>query len=210
MKFMKLQLLIIALVGFVGSSAFAALSYDVSVDTTSLSGTSGYLYFQYVPINAVESTAMVFNFATTGTLSASPSPAGTLGGSTGTLTTGTGAVTFDTANNATDYNHGIQFGTNLNFSLLLNAPVPGAPAGGVSTFSLGLFADEAGLTPLLNTTGVNGSVPGTLFMVNLFNDGTASTQVLTPQATVVPIPAAIWLLGSGLVGLVGIRRRSRA
>jgi hypothetical protein len=29
------------------------------------------------------------------------------------------------------------------------------------------------------------------------------------QQTVVPIPAAVWLLGSGLVGLVAIRRRMR-
>jgi hypothetical protein len=30
---------------------------------------------------------------------------------------------------------------------------------------------------------------------------------LAPQAAVVPVPAAVWLLGSGLVGLLGLRRR---
>ncbi len=49
--------------------------------------------------------------------------------------------------------------------------------------------------PEVNTTG------GVLF----FND--ASTP-LTFQASVVPVPAAIWLFGSGLLGLAGITRRS--
>lgn len=31
---------------------------------------------------------------------------------------------------------------------------------------------------------------------------------ITPEATT-PIPGAVWLLGSGLMGLVGIRRRQR-
>ena len=30
-----------------------------------------------------------------------------------------------------------------------------------------------------------------------------------PVAAAVPIPTAVWLLGSGLLGLIGIRRRSK-
>ncbi len=43
------------------------------------------------------------------------------------------------------------------------------------------------------------------------NDGTASRTVLARQASVapVPIPAAAWLLGSGLTGLFGMRRRAK-
>ena len=37
-----------------------------------------------------------------------------------------------------------------------------------------------------------------------FDGGTAS---ITAYHTPVPIPAAAWLLGSGLIGLVAIRRR---
>ena len=33
------------------------------------------------------------------------------------------------------------------------------------------------------------------------------TGTVSPQTAQAPIPAAVWLLGSGLVGLVGIRRR---
>jgi len=43
-----------------------------------------------------------------------------------------------------------------------------------------------------------------------FPDQTAAFGgTLTPQATVIPIPAAVWLFGSGLLGLVGVARRSR-
>jgi hypothetical protein len=41
----------------------------------------------------------------------------------------------------------------------------------------------------------------------LANDFRIDTASLTVDATPTPVPAAAWLLGSGLVGLVGIRRR---
>jgi hypothetical protein len=42
--------------------------------------------------------------------------------------------------------------------------------------------------------------------MNLFKDQNFSIHV-QDQIRPVPIPGALWLLGSGLVGLVGIRRR---
>jgi hypothetical protein len=87
--------------------------------------------------------------------------------------------------------------------LSFSDPVSGGPSGGSSTFSLGLFSDEGGLNPLLTTDG-------TLYTISLMNDGTASTQILANEATVTPtpIPAAVWLLGSGLTAMFGIRRRT--
>lgn len=38
-------------------------------------------------------------------------------------------------------------------------------------------------------------------------DGTLSFNGTEPQVSAVPIPAAAWLLGSGLLGLVGVARR---
>ena len=52
----------------------------------------------------------------------------------------------------------------------------------------------------------NGSHPGVeIADIRTFADG--HTEVLPLGGPSVPIPAAIWLLGSGLIGLVGIRRR---
>lgn len=41
--------------------------------------------------------------------------------------------------------------------------------------------------------------------IRLYADGSA---VLNPTSNPVPVPAAVWLLGSGLLGLIGIRRRN--
>jgi hypothetical protein len=208
MNFLKIKLLIISVIMFAASSAFAALSYDVTVDTSAISGSNGYLYLQYASANAVNSTATLYGY-NGGTLAATNSTS-VIDGSyvTGMLP---GTVVFRNTNGTNDYNHGITFGSSTKFSLSLAAPAFGGTPGGNSTFSLGLFSDEGGSTPLYNLIGINNSVAGTLFTIDLNNDGTASVQTLANEASVTPtpIPAAAWLLGSGLMGLVGLRRRKQ-
>lgn len=205
MKLMKMLLLLIAFVLLISGSALASLSYDVSVDTSTLNGQSGYLYLQYTPLNGVASTATVSGFTTNGALGAQD----TVDTANGSAVTGTlpGSVVFANTNGVNDYDQAITFGNSLSFVLSFNS-TPGAPAGGVSTFSLGLFADALGTTPLINVNDPN--VAGTGVMVNLNNDGSTSVQSLdsTVNATPTPIPAAAWMFGSGLAGLVGIRRRA--
>ncbi|MGD0883745.1 MAG: NF038129 family PEP-CTERM protein [Thermodesulfovibrionales bacterium] len=207
MKLLNIKLLVIAFVLLITGSAFASLSYDVTVDTSSLNGQGGYLYLQYDPLNGLASTATVSNFATNGTLGAQD----TVDVVNGSAVTGTlpGSVTFANTNGVNDYNHAITFGSSLSFLLSFNS-TPGAPAGGVSTFSLGLFGDALGSTPLMNTNGGN-TAPGTVIDVNLQNDGTTSVDQYVQQATATPtpIPAAAYLFGSGLLGLVGIRRKAK-
>ena len=208
MKFMKIKLLVIAVIMFAASSAFASLSYDVTVNTSTLAGQSGYLYLQYEGINAVASTATVSSFTTNGVLGAQD----TLDVVNGSAVSGTlpGSVVFANTNGINDYNHAITFGNSLSF-LVSFASTPGAPAGGASTFSLGLFADALGGTPLLNTNPANPNLAGTVALINLNNDGSTSALSLdsTTTATPTPIPAAAWLLGSGLMGLVGMKRRKQ-
>jgi hypothetical protein len=200
MNFLKIKLLVIAVMMFAASSAFASLSYNINIDTNSLNNQDGYLYLQYAGVNAVNSTATVASFTTNGAL-ASTSSLNVVDGSavSGQLP---GNVVFANTNGTNDYNHAIHFGTNLNYNLLFASNNFGVPAGGSSTFSLGLFSDEGGLTPLVTTTG-------TLFMIDLNNDGTTAVKTLASgvTATPTPIPAAAWLFGSGLMGLIGVRRK---
>jgi hypothetical protein len=40
--------------------------------------------------------------------------------------------------------------------------------------------------------------------------GTNGTLTFAANASAVPLPAAVWLFGSGLMGLVGVSRRRKA
>ena len=208
MKLLKVKLLVVAALMLVATSAFASFSYDVNVDTTLLAGDTGYLYLQYTTINnAVASTATVSNFVTNGTLAPANDTVDTVNS---TFVSGTlpGSVVFANGASVNDYNHAITFGTSLNFLVTVaSAPTTGS---GVSTFSLGLFADPYGTTPLINLADPN--VAGTGVAINLNNNGTTSAQSLdaTATATPTPIPAAFWLLGSGLAGLAGRRKKMMA
>ena len=42
------------------------------------------------------------------------------------------------------------------------------------------------------------------------SEGFVNDELLPPGGVVVPVPAAVWLFGSGLLGLVGVARRKRA
>jgi len=53
---------------------------------------------------------------------------------------------------------------------------------------------------------ISSSPAGTNLLNVTFSDGT----VLAVDIKVVPVPAAVWLFGSGLLGLVGIARRRRS
>src|SRR5208283_3581980 len=155
MKFMTLRLLLIAFAMLITSSAFASFSttYDVSVDTGSLglNGQNGYLYLQYNPATTLASTATVSNFTTDATLGAQ---AAVVNGAavTGTLP---GTVTFANTNGVNDYNQAITFGNTINFLLSLSSNSNTATTSGASTFSLGLFGDALGATPLVNVSDPN-------------------------------------------------------
>lgn len=61
----------------------------------------------------------------------------------------------------------------------------------------------------LQHTSKTGTVPSlsTVGIIRLLADGSVLLNPASVNA--VPVPAAVWLLGSGLVGLVGIRRKQK-
>jgi len=51
---------------------------------------------------------------------------------------------------------------------------------------------------------------GLLWDLTLYEDFSGSTDVLRLSVSQIPIPAAVWLFGSGLIGLIGIARRKQS
>lgn len=59
---------------------------------------------------------------------------------------------------------------------------------------------------ITNYAGMSGSLD---FVLN--TTGTESANIFIPESiSSVPVPAAVWLFGSGLIGLVGLARRKKA
>jgi hypothetical protein len=69
---------------------------------------------------------------------------------------------------------------------------------GTGTLPFHFVANQTSMTILQGGNGTWG--------IDTFTSGTVTAQY---EYTAAPIPAAVWLLGSGLVGLIGLRRRSR-
>jgi hypothetical protein len=99
---------------------------------------------------------------------------------------------------------------------------PLSPAG-VAVWSVGGFTFNMDAVSINTQDSVNLSLSGTGTVSGSGFDVTAGTWEFTAQAsqnaaftwssstvTVVPVPAALWLFGSGLLGLVGIARRKAA
>jgi hypothetical protein len=64
----------------------------------------------------------------------------------------------------------------------------------------------------VNFTGDEGAMAGISLSGILLGDDLGAPIPFTVNGTdinAVPVPAAVWLLGSGLVGIVGLRRRNR-
>jgi hypothetical protein len=203
MKFLQILMLAAMLLVSAAGSAMASFDYGVTVDTASLTGTSGYLYFQLVNgdnKDTFAANAQVLNFSTDAILGAKA--AGAFSGSN-TYATGTLPATLTIANtNAmlNDYNQAITFGNYISFDLALatiGAPDPMSTA----SFSMWLAKDAAGSIPLQTADGL-------LFVVDVNGNGTRGLPaVYDTKTSVVPVPAAVWLLGTGLFGVVGLRRR---
>jgi hypothetical protein len=86
---------------------------------------------------------------------------------------------------------------------VLGSEVVFVTTGGLGTNFLhrGFSFEATGLSATLSFTGITGGFDG-LYIDNIV--------VSESAVTTVPVPASVWLLGSGLMGLIGISRRNSA
>lgn len=172
------------------TTAQAAFVQDFSYDTRPLTGTTGAIVFELVPgISSQHAFAVVSNFINSaGALGAVQERTGVSYGTLSGNPSDPNNLTFQSAPPASRYLQTITFGSFLSFTLDICCSD--------SLFSLTLLNDRQ--MPVLSS-----NPNGHLLEISGSNNCTTCTVNSTPT----PVPAAAWLLTSGLLGLIGVRRR---
>lgn len=196
MKFLRIKIFVAAFVMFTCTSAFASFSYDFNINTASVAGQTGYIELQFNPLNPTwgdsswgAASAMITNWASDAVLRSSTV--------TGAVTGSFPAVTINNTSQLNRYFQLVTFGNFAKFSLNLTSA-------DADEFRLS-FWDTNRITPLLTTDQTYGAAT----IIDVFTMNANIVLNLSNQVTVspVPLPGAIWLFGSGLVGLIGLKRK---
>lgn len=185
------------------SFAASAETFDINIDTGSLSGQAGGIYFQFSPgLNADPASVAITDFALTppGALN----PASPLnfsdGGASGTLDANDLVINNNFALN--DYGEALTFGSDISFAVTLNLP---PVLTGQSGSELGIQVTGPDLlTPLL-TSDPSGNV------LDLSYDQTGSLNVLSTTSaaglTEAPEPATAYVIFPCICLLIAWRLR---
>ena len=171
-------------------------------------------------------TTYNFDVVQTSSTSGAASGTGTLNG-TGTWDDSTGAVVITSAgtNNITvgPTTYALTITAEADFSG--NTGSPFAPTSGQNALTScsdtvgGFLCNQSGVGTFTAFSSVGGSFDatgGTLTSVSINGSGSQSATTDTTynisnvNVSAVPLPAAAWLFGSGLVGLAGVARRRRS
>lgn len=187
------------------SDVFAAMSYSVHVDTTMLSGMSGYIDLQFNPGDVTAPTALadLANFSGNLTFNDAPIVEGDVTGAwPGALLFGNGAALNAELQPVT-------WGSGFNFDVIFSGDYETALGGSATRFSLGLL--DSNLDPLATVDPVGTILqfelmPGGAVIATTFDADSAGTSSIVTLSAV-PVPAALPLLASALALLSLLRRR---
>ena len=74
----------------------------------------------------------------------------------------------------------------------------------------GLLGDESSYFFFFDTSATNYAKTASFDLTGTGTGGPISASFAAYSPSAVPVPAAVWLLGSGLLGLIGVARRNKA
>lgn len=171
--------LLLTLLFFCTGPAFAGvITYDVTVDTSSLLGTTGSIDFNFNPGSLVTQAAslQILDFSSDGTLAGSPALTGDVSGAL------PGTLTFDNATAFNDYFEGFTYGNVLSFGVSLYGPALASPGGATSgsAFAFSMYSDAQGTVPALTTDTTDGFA----FTTDVNLDGTTTVTDFSPQTSI--------------------------
>ena len=154
----------------------SAITYNVTVDTSSISGTGGSLDFNFNPgpLETQSASLQILNFTSDGVVGGGPLLIGDVTGSASRC-----SYISDNGSGFNDYFQGFTFGSTITFNVSLYGPALTAPNGlstSGSTFAFSMFSDSAGTVPVLTSDTTDGFA----FTVNVNLDGT-TTFTITPR-----------------------------
>ncbi len=138
----KLTLLLMAsTLFFVSVASASTITYNVTVDTSSISGTTGSfdINFNPGPSTTQSASLQVLNFTGDGSLVGAPELSGN-------VTDNGGSLTFDNGAALNDFFTGFKFGNMMSFDLSFFGPAVSAPDGvsdSGSSLSFSMFSDAA-------------------------------------------------------------------
>jgi hypothetical protein len=160
---------------------FGNIVYDISIDTSSVSGNDGAIYFQFSPgLNADFASVSITSFGITAPGVLKGIPPITDGGVTGALNNL--PLTIDNSGGLNDYLHFVSFGNSLLFEVQFN--LPGTLKGDSgSEFGFGLTASD-GVSPIL-TLDPNGFIGS----ISYDKQGAFAATPLSSVGTIVPVSA---------------------
>lgn len=181
-----------------GNAGLQASTFDVTINTTSLDGTNGGIYFQFSPgLNADPASVSITDFLLTSPGALSPTSALNFfdGGASGSLDSGNLAIANSFALN--DYGEALKFGSLISFVVTLNTPAALHGNSG-SALSVQVTGPDL-LTPLL-TSDPAGNI------VDIAYDQTGSLNVLSTsgnagvtQASATPEPHTFMTIAAFLL-----------
>jgi len=190
----------------VSAASAGPITYRVTVNTSSISGTAGSLDFNFNPGPLVSQPAslQILNFVSDGSLAGGPQTFGDVSG--GPLPT---ALTFDNGGAFNDYFEGLTFGSKIAFDVRLFGPALSSPDGTSTSgtaFAFSMFSDAAGAIPVLT------SDPGGFAFeldINLNGTSAATSSSSATSVQAIPEPGGLPLMAAAFVCFECVRLRRR-